>query len=206
MLLHISFLSEFSDYFGLGFTHIIDWRGYDHILFVVTLCAIYQFEEWRKLLVLITAFTIGHSVTLVLSTMDFIHFSQELIEVLIPVSIFLTAVHNILQGKAGISGRLFDRRQLVNYLIAMSFGIVHGMGFSNYFKFLTGAGNNVVNQLFAFNAGLEVGQLIIVSVFLLFLYLGTNFGRIKHREWNLVISGAGAGISLVLIMNTLWGL
>lgn len=205
LLLHSTFLTEFRDYLSLGFSHIIDLQGYDHILFIITLCAIYRFEEWKKILILVTAFTLGHSATLALAALDLIRFPQPIIDFLIPLSIFITALHNIRKKKQTSTPRLFDRRQTVNYLIAMSFGLVHGMGFSNYFRFLLGDGNNIVNQLFAFNSGLELGQMLVVLFFMGLLYLFTALLNVQHREWNLVISGAGAGISLILMLNTITG-
>lgn len=201
MLLHNAFAQEFGTYLQLGFTHILDLQGYDHILFIVALCALYRWEEWRKVLVLVTAFTIGHSLTLALAALDIIRVPQGWIDLLIPLTILLTAVHNIRRGAVRDSGRLFDRRQVFNYGAAMVFGLIHGMGFSNYFRFLLGEENSIVNQLLAFNLGLEGGQLIVVGLFMLLLLLFTRGLRTPHREWNLVVSGAAGGIAITIIIE-----
>jgi hypothetical protein len=204
IFLHSTFLNEFGTYLELGFSHILDIQGYDHILFIITLCAIYQFREWKKILVLVTAFTIGHSVTLALAALNLILIPQGVIDVLIPTTIFLTAVHNIRQRDLLKGSRLFDSKQAFNYSMALFFGLIHGMGFSNYFKFLLGEENSIVNQLFAFNVGLELGQIIVVASFMALLFAFTRFFQAQHREWNLVISGAGAGIALTIIIDTLF--
>lgn len=202
LLLHNAFVQEFSTYLSLGFRHILDLQGYDHILFIVALCALYRLSEWKKILVLVTAFTLGHSLTLALAALDVVRVPQAWIDTLIPLTILLTAVHNIRQPRQGSGpGRLFDRKQRFNYGIAVAFGLVHGMGFSNYFRFLLGEENSIVNQLLAFNIGLELGQLIVVGLFMGLLLLVTKGLRAPHREWNLVVSGAAAGIALSILLE-----
>ncbi len=191
-------MSEFELYFQLGREHILDVDGYDHILFVVALCAIYQLFEWKKVLILITAFTIGHSLTLALAVLDVVTVDKSLIEFLIPVTIFLTAVVNIAKGDNGASARNVQ----LNYLFALFFGLVHGLGFSNYLKSMLGKNSDLVTQLFAFNLGLELGQIIIVAVTLgLGLIVTELFGR-SRRDWNMVISSAVAGVAIILMMET----
>lgn len=203
MLLHNAFAQEFSTYLGLGFRHILDLQGYDHILFIVALCALYRLSEWKKILVLITAFTLGHSLTLALAALDVVRVPQAWIDTLIPLTILLTAVHNISQPRQSTTGhgRLFGRKQRFNYGIAVAFGLVHGMGFSNYFRFLLGEENSIVNQLLAFNIGLELGQLIVVGLFMALLLFADKVLRAPHREWNLVVSGAAAGIALSILLE-----
>ena len=92
-------MGTFQFYLTLGLQHIADFKGYDHILFIVVLCAVYQIKHWRKILILITAFTIGHSASLVLATFNIIRISGDWIEFLIPVTILLTAIGNMLQRK-----------------------------------------------------------------------------------------------------------
>jgi len=191
-------MSEFWAYLLLGFEHISDITAYDHILFVVALCAIYRLAQWRSVVVLVTAFTIGHSLTLALAAMGIIPVNSELIEFLIPVTILLTCVYNVTNYAAD-----FDRKSLrVKYALAAFFGLIHGMGFSNYFSMLLGKSQSIVKPLFAFNIGIELGQLIIVLLSLGAAYLAFNLLKIKQREWNLFISGAVAGMALMLIFET----
>ena len=189
----------FNTYLDLGFDHILDLMGYDHILFVIVLCAIYKISEWKKVLVLVTAFTIGHSVTLALSALDFVSFNADIIEFLIPLTILVTALFNV------VANRESNERINRNYFMAMFFGFIHGLGFSNYFKALLGREESVVGPLLAFNIGVELGQLIIVFLSMFVGYIFMNRLKVKQREWILFISGAAAGISYILLMNAkLW--
>ena len=197
--------SAFSTYLQLGFEHIVDLQGYDHILFIVALCAIYNLKEWRKVAILITAFTIGHSLTLALAALNVIPLRPALIEFLIPVTIFLTAVYNVTVHRQDTAAneKTFDRRVNWNYILALCFGLIHGMGFSNFFRslLLPGEQGELVRQLLAFNIGVEIGQLLVMLVILLTSFLTLNLFKVKQREWNLFISGAAAGLSLVMALN-----
>jgi hypothetical protein len=190
-------MNEFQLYFGLGKDHILDYaNGYDHILFVVALCAIYLMRDWKKILILVTAFTIGHSITLALATLKIIVVNAELIEFLIPLTIFITAVSNIFRRT-----EVSDRTTYVNYGFALFFGLIHGMGFSNYLQAILGKNSNIVSPLFAFNVGLEVGQIIIVSIFMIASFILVDLFTLNRRDWKLVISSAIAGIALILMME-----
>jgi hypothetical protein len=193
-------MSEFRLYYELGMEHILDINGYDHILFIIALCAIYLIEEWKQILILVTAFTIGHSVTLALSTMDIVSVDMDLIEFLIPVTILLTALVNIFVRSNNPS----PGRMKVNYALAAVFGLVHGLGFSNYLKSLLGRDNSIITQLFAFNVGLEVGQIIIVGIFMIAAFLFVTIFGVSRKDWKLVISAAVAGIALTLVQETMY--
>jgi len=193
-------MSEFSLYFQLGVEHILDTRGYDHMLFIIALCAVYQVKEWRKVLILVTAFTIGHSLTLVLSTLKIITVDSRIVEFLIPITIFVTAASNILKKED-----LANRKVQINYFFALFFGLIHGLGFSNYLRSLLGGGSTIVVQLFAFNVGIEVGQITIVALFMITSFIVNGIFNITRRDWIMVISSAIAGISLILIFqNKFW--
>ena len=194
-------MSTFSIYLQLGFEHIADIRGYDHMLFIITLCAVYALKDWKKVLVLITAFTIGHSITLAMSALDVMRIDPDLVEFLIPVTILLTAVHNIVWHKS--TGALFSHGDRVHYALALGFGFIHGMGFSNYFRALLGSSDSIVLPLFSFNVGLEIGQICIVVIFFLLYAIIKSFVPIKQRYWNWIISGSGAVISILLIIERL---
>lgn len=189
-------MSEFQAYLTLGFDHITDPNGYDHILFVVALCAIYAFREWKKVLVLVTAFTLGHSVTLALSTLKIITYSSAVIELLIPITIFITALSNFSENNTADS-----KSPKLRYLLAASFGLIHGMGFSNYLRSLLGEQESIVLPLFSFNLGLELGQLVIVTIALAIASFFVEFLKIKRLTWNHLISGMVAGMALSLILN-----
>lgn len=194
-------MSEFQLYFILGKDHILDYaHGYDHILFVVALCAIYVVRDWKKILILVTAFTIGHSTTLALAIFNIISFNASLIEFLIPLTIFITALSNLFRKETSLTqGRL-----QVNYLLALLFGLIHGMGFSNYLRSLLGKDQSIITQLFAFNIGLEFGQIIIVGIFLAVSFIAIDVAKANRRYWKLVLSSAIAGIALILMKDRLF--
>ncbi len=189
-------MNEFLIYLKLGFSHISDVKGFDHILFIITLCAVYKISEWKKVGLLVTAFTIGHSVTLALSALKIIVFNAALIELLIPVTIFFTSISNLFYKSTEKSGLL-----TYNYALALVFGLIHGMGFSNFFNALMGDSGIIVFPLFAFNLGLEIGQLLIVCAFFALYFVAEMVQKVNHRAWTQFFSGAGAGVSLVLIME-----
>ena len=203
-ILHKILDSEFTDYIKLGWDHIIDIKAYDHLLFVMTLCALFSINEWKKVVVIITAFTIGHSMTLALSTLNYILLPQEWIEVLIPLTILVTALTNISTQQNHLNGKpTFEKSIAVNYIIALFFGLIHGLGFANNFRFMLGEDNSIMKQLFAFNSGLELGQMTVVIFFFLLLYLVSKVFNILHREWTIFFSGAGAGLSVMMIIEAL---
>ena len=197
--------SQFLTYLQLGFDHISDLAGYDHILFIVALCAIYRLSEWKRVALLVTAFTIGHSLTLALAAMDVVQFPSNWIEFLIPVTIVLTALYNVLiyRSPENLSDSTQARRINLNYLFALIFGLIHGMGFSNFFKsaVMPGEESSFLYQLLAFNIGVELGQLMIVAAVLLTAFIFLRGLKFKAREWNLFVSGAAFGIALIMAIE-----
>ncbi len=189
-------MSNFGLYFTLGRQHIADLNGIDHILFITALCLRYQFSDWQKLLVLVTAFTIGHSITLALSVLNIVHFPTKWIEFLIPCTILITAVSNVFVKKFA-----FKSRFPFIYFLALFFGLIHGLGFSNYLKSLLGRSQNIIVQLFAFNVGLEVGQLIIVAIILLVSLILVGLIKVNRREYLLYISGGIFALALQMAVQ-----
>jgi hypothetical protein len=191
-------MNEFLIYLQLGYQHITDINGYDHILFVIALCAIYRMSDWKKILYLVTAFTIGHSITLALAVLKLIEYSTDLIEFLIPVTIILTCFANFFHRSTEsiLNPEKFSR---IRYFFTMIFGLIHGMGFSNYLKSLFGKDESIVMQLLAFNIGLEIGQLFIVAVTITLSFLVLNGLKLKKHSWNLILSAFVAGLAFKLM-------
>lgn len=190
-------MSSFSLYFSLGFDHILDPNGYDHILFIIALCAVYLLRDWKHVLILVTAFTIGHSITLALSTLQIININADLIEFLIPLTIFIAAMSNVFKRYTSVSRRNFQ----INYAYALFFGLIHGLGFSNYLRTLLGKQADITTPLLAFNLGIEVGQILVVGIFLLISFILVDLFGVNRRDWRIVISSAIAGIALMLMME-----
>jgi hypothetical protein len=188
-------MTDFTLFFTEGIRHITDFRGYDHILFVAALCLPYLLQDWKKVLILVTAFTLGHSVTLGLSVYEKIIVPTKWIEFLIPVTILVTALENL-----GVKQFEF-RRSNLRYASALVFGLIHGMGFSNYLRSMMGKDENIFSELFAFNLGLEVGQITIVLAVLIIGFLFVNLFKVPRREWLLFVSGGIFGLALLMAIE-----
>lgn len=184
----------FKLYLELGFTHILDLEAYDHMLFLLALVAFYVLKDWKKVVILATAFTIGHSITLALAVFDQLSLSSKMVEPLIPITIIITAVYNIC-GKQG------KEETAVIYYLALFFGFIHGMGFSTLLKSSLMPGESIGLQLLAFNIGLELGQLLFVLLLLLINTLMINMLKIKEKLWANVLSGLAILVSLKLIFD-----
>lgn len=198
--------SAFAVYLELGFRHIADLAGYDHILFVVALSAGYSLAQWRQLLVLVTAFTVGHSLTLALATLQVVQVSSAWVEFLIPVTIVLTGLYSLREtrrppateaGPSGTAPPLGARG--VKYGMALFFGLIHGLGFSNFLRAILGEEESLVWPLFSFNVGLEVGQLAILAVILAVGWAATRGAGLSPVAWTRVLSVAAVGPALFLV-------
>lgn len=190
-------MGDFGFYLREGFYHITDWKGYDHILFVMALCLPYFLKDWKQVLVLITAFTIGHSVTLALSVFNKILIPSKWIEFLIPITIIITALENLFRNNTQ------PKHVRFRYVAALLFGLIHGLGFSNYLRSMMGKSENIITQLLAFNIGLELGQLLIVLAVLMISFIFVRLLNIKQREWTVFISGGIFGISFIMALERL---
>ncbi|MBN2237381.1 MAG: HupE/UreJ family protein [Bacteroidales bacterium] len=187
-------MTEFELYLKLGFQHIIDLQGYDHMLFLLALTASYRINELKKVVILITAFTIGHSISLALSTLQFILVPAPIIEFLIPLTIFITSVQNFFPRT--------EQRTNLLYASSLVFGLIHGMGFSNYLKVLLGQEVSIIQPLLAFNVGLEIGQLLIVSLYFIILYIYTRFICQNHNYWKMGLSALAVIVAVFLMFET----
>lgn len=188
-------MQDIGFYFKLGWEHIISKDALDHQLFIAALVAIYLLKDWKQVLILVTAFTIGHSLTLALSVFDIIRFSTRWVEFLIPLTIVITAVSNLFQKK-------FTPKSIrINYFLALFFGLVHGMGFANSIRFMLASDQRIGWSLLGFNIGLEVGQIVVVAILLLLAHIMISWVRVNRREWVIFMSAAAFGISLKMVLD-----
>ena len=194
-------MNELLLYGKLGFKHIIDLGGVDHIVFVLALTLRYIWSDWKKILVLITSFTIGHSLTLALSTLSLIDISVDWIEFLIPVTILITAVSNF-----WVKDFDFKQSYSTHYALALFFGLIHGLGFSNYLKSLLGKEASLLGPLFSFNIGLEIGQIWIVGVILALSYGIVSFLKLPRKMYVRYGSILAISLSLRMILDRLGSL
>ena len=164
-------------YFDLGWHHIIAWNALDHLLFVLALTAVYVIGNWKQVLVLVTAFTIGHSLTLALSVFDIIRINNNWVEFLIPCTIIITAGLNLIEKN-------FKPKSLrLNYFLALFFGLIHGLGFANAIRFMIAGDESVGWSLFGFNIGLEAGQIVVVTGILVLSFLVVDKAGLNRKWW-----------------------
>lgn len=194
-------MTVFKLYLSLGVNHILDLEAYDHILFIVSLTAIYLIKQWKQILILVTAFTLGHTTTLVLSTLNIININPQLVEFLIPITIIFTGFANIfVKDYQKINKKLY----YIKYSTSVFFGLIHGLGFSSYLKSMLSSENNLVIPLLSFNLGIELGQFIIVIIIISLSYIIVNKLKFPQREWALLVSGAGIGVALILALQRIY--
>ena len=192
---HLLNMNDFSFYFKLGWEHIISLDALDHILFIAALAAIYLLREWKQVLILVTAFTIGHSITLVLSTKEWIMVEESLIEFLIPCTIAVTAITNLFQKN-------FTPKAIrINYLFALFFGMIHGLAFANILRMILAKEQDFAFSMFSFSVGLETGQLLVVLLVLLIAQLLIQVLKVDRRHWVIFISAAVFALSLEMAIQ-----
>lgn len=207
-------MNDFRLYLEMGFQHIANWRGNasilqelasiptsDHILFIIALTIRYQLADWKKILILVTAFTIGHSITLALSVLNVVSYSVNWIEFLIPVTILITSFSNLFVKKF-----VFKTKFPAIYFMALFFGLIHGLGFSNYLKSILGKDQNILSPLLAFNLGLEFGQILIVLIILILSFIFVRLIKINRREYLLFVSAAVFALALNMALDRIHSL
>ena len=183
-------MSNFSVYFSLGLGHILNWAALDHLLFILSLTCVYVVTDYKKLLWLVTAFTLGHSITLALATLQLIQVNIAWVEFLIPCTILVAAISNLIHTV-----------QRNKYGVVAFFGLIHGLGFSNYLQSLLGAESSIFTPLLAFNVGLEIGQLVVVALILASSILSLYVFKWKQTAYIQVISGITIGLVLPMILE-----
>jgi hypothetical protein len=188
-------MSDFWLFFKIGLEHVLDWKAYDHILFLIALCAAYNFVSWKRLLLLVTLFTVGHTASLLLANYGIVTVSVNWIEFLIPVTILLTAVFNLFT--AGREKRV--EKLGILYFITTFFGLIHGFGFAAFYKMINTDGD--IFPLLEFALGVEVAQIIIVLGVLVLAFLFQSIFRFNKRDWVLVVSSIVLGMVIPILIE-----
>ncbi len=200
-------MTTFTVYLRLGFEHLLDLQGYDHILFLAALCAAYSLTQWRELLVLVTAFTIGHSVSLALATLRLVRVDTGLIEFLIPVTIVATALVNVarLRRRERRDQKAARSARHIRYALALAFGVIHGLGFSSFLRLVLGEERNLLLPLLSFNIGLELAQIVVAGAVLVLALVATRGLSLSPKAWNAVVSTlAGALAAWMAVQRLPW--
>ena len=192
-------MSEFWIYFQIGLKHVLDIHAYDHVLFLIALAVPFSFADWKRVVLLVTLFTIGHTMALMLSVFEIVTIKVNVVELLIPITILMTALFNLFT--AGKSSKR-DSINLV-FFITLFFGIIHGLGFSNYFKsILGGSASSKILPLSEFALGIEAAQIVVVFVVLVISYIIQTVFRFSKRDWTLVMSAFVIGVVIPMIIDS----
>ena len=193
-------MDEFLLYVKMGLNHVLDFTAYDHILFLIVLAVVFSFQQLKKVLWLITLFTIGHTLTLALSAYGVLKVDVKIVEFLIPVTIFITGVVNVFN-----LGKTSSSKDNINLIFALFFGLIHGLGFSNYFRMMIGREEDKLMPLIEFALGIEISQVIIVLAILIIGSLMQSFFRVSKRDWVLVTSSIVIGFVIpMMIERVFW--
>jgi hypothetical protein len=188
-------MRDFTFFFGIGWEHIMNREALDHIFFIAALAAIYTLKDWKQVLVLVTAFTIGHAITLVLSAKDIITVNSNWVEFLIPCTIVLTAVSNLFL-------KSFTPRSIrINYFLALFFGLIHGLAFATTLKWLLASDQSFVLSWFSFSVGLELGQIVVVIFLLVLAQIVVGLLKVPRREWVIFVSAVVFGLALEMAIQ-----
>ncbi|MEY2701607.1 MAG: hypothetical protein RLY43_240 [Bacteroidota bacterium] len=195
-------MDAFFIYLNMGINHVLDIKGYDHVLFLLALISPYAFKDWKRILFLVSIFTVGHTLALVLSVYNIVSVKASLVEFLIPVTILITALFALFTaGKT-------TKKESVTFVAGVTFffGLIHGLGFSNYFKtIMIGTPSEKVLPLMEFALGIEVAQLIVVMIGLILAYVAQAVFKFSKREWGLIIASFIIGAVVpMLIENEIW--
>ncbi len=183
-----------------GLFHVLDWNAYDHLLFLIALVAVYDFNKWKRVLWLISLFTIGHTFSLVLAAYNVVVINSDLIEFLVPLTILITALANIIYAKNAIK----STKTTTNLFFALFFGLIHGFAFSSGFKMLIGKSDNKLIPLLEFALGIELAQILIVIVILIFGFIFQLFFRLSQRDWIIIVSSIVIGAVFPMLKEAIF--
>jgi hypothetical protein len=190
-------MDDFTFYYSIGWGHIINLEALDHIFFIAALAAIYMLKDWRQVLILVTAFTVGHTITLILSTRRIVEVNETWVEFLIPCTIVVTALSNLFQ-------KSFTSKAIrINYFLALFFGLIHGLAFANVLRMILAPEQSFALSMFSFSVGLESGQILIVFIILLLSQFFICVLKIQRLHWVIFLSAVVFGLAMEMALQRL---
>ncbi len=193
-------MDNFIFFLKQGLFHVLDWNAYDHVLFLIALVVVYDFKNWKKVFWLISLFTIGHTLTLILAAYNIVSVNSNWVEFLIPVTIITTAVVNIFYAKRTTK----NIKTNTNLIFALFFGLIHGLAFAGGFKMLIGKSNSKMLPLLEFALGIEIAQIIIVIIILILGFIFQNIFRFSKRDWILIVSSIVIGVAIPILKSAIF--
>ncbi|HMC00136.1 MAG TPA: HupE/UreJ family protein [Flavobacteriaceae bacterium] len=181
-----------------GINHVLDINAYDHVLFLIVLSIPYIFKDWKRVLILVSVFTLGHTLSLVLAAYNVVKVNGQLVEFLIPITILIVALFNLFTAGKGAQKNKIG----VLFFSTLFFGLIHGLGFAREFQLMVGKSENKLETLVEFALGIEIAQIIIVFVVLFLSYLIQTIFRFSKRDWIMVISAIVVGLVIPMVLNS----
>lgn len=191
-------LEEFWFNVEYGINHVLNINAYDHVLFLIVLTIPYVFKDWKRVFLLVSMFTLGHTLSLVLAAYDVVHVNAQIVEFLIPITILVVALFNVFTAGKGAQ----KERIGILFFSTLFFGLVHGLGFAREFQMLLGDSDNKLVLLLEFALGIEISQIIIVFLVLFLGYIVQTIFRFSKRDWIMVISAIVVGLVIPMILNS----
>jgi hypothetical protein len=194
-------MSDFELYFKSGLWHVLDINAYDHILFLIALTLPYAFKEWRKVLLLVTLFTIGHTMSLILAVFGIVNIKSDIVETIIPITILVTAVYNIITRRKRFAKLDNENINFIS-IITLFIGVVHGLGFYNFFKMQVESGEEKLVPVLEFALGVETAQIIVVLIVLIISGIVESILRVTRRDWVILVSSFIIGVITQMLMTS----
>src|SRR5690606_34673014 len=191
-------LDEFWFNVKYGMLHVLDINAYDHVLFLIVLTIPYLFKDWKRVLLLVSVFTLGHTLSLILAAFNVVKVNASIVEFLIPITILIVAVFNVFTAGKGAQ----KEKVGVLFFSTLFFGLVHGLGFAREFQIMVGASDNKWLTLLEFALGIELAQIIVVIVVLILGYIMQTVFRFSKRDWIMVVSAIVIGLVIPMILNS----
>ncbi|MBD0831477.1 HupE/UreJ family protein [Aestuariibaculum sediminum] len=181
-----------------GINHVLDIKAYDHVLFLIVLTVPYLFKDWKRVFLLVSMFTLGHTLSLVLASYGMVSVNASIVEFLIPITILIVALFNVFTSGKGAQ----KEKVGVLFLSTLFFGLIHGLGFAREFRMLLGGSDSKLVLLLEFALGIEIAQIIIVFIVLFLGYIVQTIFRFSKRDWIMVISAIVVGLVIPMILNS----
>ena len=180
-----------------GINHVLDIKAYDHVLFLIVLTIPYIFKDWKRVLILVSVFTLGHTLSLTLAAYGAVSVSGGLVEFLIPITILIVALFNVFTAGKGAQ----KEKVGILFISTLFFGLIHGLGFAREFKMFVGSSDSKIVPLLEFALGIEIAQIIIVFLVLFFGFLFQTVFRFSKRDWIMVVSSIVVGLVIPMLLN-----